>query len=137
MPDLLAVGTRKGLFLARSDDGRRTWTVDGHHLLAQGVADVGSDSRRSSPRVVASTLYGHWGPTVLRSDDMGGTGQETETGAIRFPEETGAALGRVWQPRPDTAERADVVWAGCEPHSLWRSYDGGENFSLVRGLWDH
>ena len=26
-PVLLAVGTRKGLFLARSDDDRRTWSV--------------------------------------------------------------------------------------------------------------
>jgi photosystem II stability/assembly factor-like uncharacterized protein len=30
-----------------------------------------------------------------------------------------------------------VVWAGCEPHSLWRSTDGGCSFDLVRGLWDH
>jgi photosystem II stability/assembly factor-like uncharacterized protein len=30
-----------------------------------------------------------------------------------------------------------VVWAGCEPHSLWRSADGGRSFELVRGLWDH
>jgi hypothetical protein len=30
-----------------------------------------------------------------------------------------------------------VVWAGCEPHSLWRSEDGGCTFELVRGLWDH
>ncbi len=35
MTDLLAIGTRKGLWLARSDDDRRTWTVDGPHLLAQ------------------------------------------------------------------------------------------------------
>ena len=39
--------------------------------------------------------------------------------------------------RPDTADRPDVVWAGCEPHSLWRSTDGGCTFELVRGLWDH
>ena len=29
-------------------------------------------------------------------------------------------------PEPDSAERPDVVWAGCEPHSLWRSTDDGE-----------
>jgi hypothetical protein len=33
--------------------------------------------------------------------------------------------------------RPGVVWAGCEPTSLWRSDDGGVTFSLNRGLWDH
>ncbi|TFV78184.1 exo-alpha-sialidase [Blastococcus sp. CT_GayMR19] len=137
MTDLLAIGTRKGLWLARSDDDRRTWTVDGPHLLAQEVAAVSVDTRRERPRVLAGIQYGHWGPTVMWSDDLGASWQETDHGAIRFPEDTGAALARVWQLRPDTDDRPDVVWAGCEPHSLWRSADGGCTFDLVRGLWDH
>jgi 1,2-dihydroxy-3-keto-5-methylthiopentene dioxygenase len=40
MTDLLAIGTRKGLWLARSEDDRRSWTLDGPHLLAQEVAAV-------------------------------------------------------------------------------------------------
>ena len=137
MTDLLAIGTRKGLWLARSDDDRRTWTVDGPHLLAQEVAAVSVDTRGDRPRVLAGIMYGHWGPSVMRSDDLGGTWEETDHGAIRFPEDTGAALERVWQLRPDSADRPDVVWAGCEPHSLWRSTDGGASFELVRGLYDH
>ncbi len=137
MTDLLAIGTRKGLFLARSEDGRRTWELDGPHLLAQEVAAVSVDTRRDRPRVLAGIQYGHWGPSVMWSDDLGATWQETDHGAIRFPEDAGAALARVWQLRPDTADRPDVVWAGCEPHSLWRSADGGCTFDLVRGLWDH
>ncbi|MGY1845993.1 MULTISPECIES: exo-alpha-sialidase [unclassified Blastococcus] len=137
MTDLLAIGTRKGLWLARSDDDRRTWSLDGPHLLAQEVAAVSVDIRRPAPRLLAGVQYGHWGPTVTWSDDLGGSWQETEHGAIRFPGDAGAALGRVWQLRPDSAARPDVVWAGCEPHSLWRSDDGGCSFSLVRGLWDH
>lgn len=137
MTDLLAIGTRKGLFLARSEDDRRTWTVGAPHLLAQEVAAVCIDTRRPRPRVLAGIQYGHWGPSVVWSDDLGGTWEETDSGAVHFPEDTGAALARVWQLRPDTADRPDVVWAGCEPHSLWRSTDGGCSFSLVRGLWDH
>jgi photosystem II stability/assembly factor-like uncharacterized protein len=137
MTDLLAIGTRKGLWLARSDDQRRSWTLDGPHLLGQEVAAVSVDTRRAEPRVLAGIQYGHWGPTVMWSDDLGGSWQETDHGAIRFPEDTGAALARVWQLRPDSAERPDVVWAGCEPHSLWRSTDGGATFELVRGLWEH
>lgn len=137
MTDLLAIGTRKGLWLAHSDDDRRTWTVGGPHLLAQEVAAVCVDTRRERPRVLAGIQFGHWGPTVMWSDDLGATWNETDHGAIRFPDGTGAALARVWQLRPDTADRPDVVWAGCEPHSLWRSTDGGCSFDLVRGLWDH
>jgi photosystem II stability/assembly factor-like uncharacterized protein len=137
MTDLLAIGTRKGVWLARSEDDRRTWTVDGPHLLAQEVAAVSVDVRRSPPRLLAGIQYGHWGPTVMWSDDLGKTWEETDHGAISFPEDTGAALARVWQLRPDSADRPDVVWAGCEPHSLWRSTDGGCSFELVRGLYDH
>ncbi|MGY1650933.1 WD40/YVTN/BNR-like repeat-containing protein [Geodermatophilus sp. SYSU D01119] len=137
MADLLAIGTRKGLWLARSDDERRTWTLDGPHLVAQEVAAVAVDVRGAEPRVLAGVQYGHWGPTVTWSDDLGRTWSETDEGAIRFPAGTGAALARVWQLRPDVAARPGVVWAGCEPHSLWRSEDGGETFALVRGLWDH
>jgi hypothetical protein len=135
--DLLAIGTRKGLWLARSDDDRRTWRLDGPHLVAQEVAAVAVDVRGSAPRVLAGVQYGHWGPTVSWSDDLGATWSETGEGAIRFPADTGAALTRVWQLRPDVAGRPGVVWAGCEPHSLWRSDDGGLTFALVRGLWDH
>ena len=137
MTDLLAIGTRKGLWLARSDDDRATWSLDGPHLLAQEIAAVSIDTRRSPARLLAGVQYGHWGPTVMRTDDLGATWEEADHGAITFPEDAGAALARVWQLRPDTRDRPDVVWAGCEPHSLWRSTDGGCTFDLVRGLWDH
>lgn len=136
MTVVLAVGTRKGLFLYRSDD-RRTWTVDGPHFLMSETASVAIDTRRETPRIFAGVMSWHWGPTLAWSDDLGATWHETENAAISFPEDTGTALGRVWQIQPDTAERPDVVWAGCEPTSLWRSDDRGETFSLVRGLWDH
>jgi photosystem II stability/assembly factor-like uncharacterized protein len=44
---------------------------------------------------------------------------------------------RIWQLQPDSADRPGVVWAGCEPISVWRSEDGGDSFALCRGLWDH
>ena len=137
MTDLLAIGTRKGLWLARSDDDRRTWTLEGPHFLAREVASVAIDTRRDPVRLLAGTHSEHWGPTVEWSDDLGSTWHETEHGAIQFPADTESALARVWQLRPDSTDRPDVVWAGCEPISLWRSEDGGQTFALNRGLWDH
>jgi hypothetical protein len=136
MTVLLMIGTRKGLFLARSDD-RRTWTLEEPAFLMEEVAAVAVDARRSPVRLLAGTMSWHYGPTLVWSDDLGSSWHETGNAALAFPADTGTALGRVWQLQPDLPHRPDVVWAGCEPSSLWRSDDGGETFALVRGLWDH
>ena len=133
---LLAIGTRKGLWLARSED-RRSWRLEQPRLLATEVPSVAFDLRDGDPRLLVGARSEHWGPTVLRSDDLGVTWDEPEGGAIVFGPDDGASLERVWQLRPDTADRPGVVWAGCEPTSLWRSVDGGRSFALIRGLWDH
>ena len=134
---LLAIGTRKGLWLARSDDGRATWQVDGPHFRMQAVYAVAIDTRGAQPRVLVGADSPHWGPSVFRSDDLGASWQETEKGAMHFPADTGATLARVWQLAPGRADEPDVVWAGAEPSTVWRSEDRGETFELVRGLWEH
>ncbi|GAA4655763.1 exo-alpha-sialidase [Arthrobacter cryoconiti] len=132
----MAVGTKKGLWLGTSRD-RANYTFTGPHFLMHEIPSIGIDTRGGRTRILAGLRSEHWGPTVARSDDLGDTWQEPENGAITFPEDTGASLERVWQIQPDTAERAGVVWAGCEPISVWKSTDGGEHFELNRGLWDH
>jgi hypothetical protein len=136
MTYLLAIGTRKGLWLARSDD-RQGWHLDGPHFPMQEVPSCAIDLRREPARLLVGTKSWHWGPGVLHSDDLGATWSEPEAGAVRFPDDADAAVANIWQLYPDTAERPGVVWAGSEPSALWRSEDGGETFTLVRGLWDH
>ena len=133
---LLAVGTKKGLFLGTSED-RLSWTWTGPLLGMQAVAAVAIDTRRATPRLLAGAHSQHWGPGVVRSDDLGETWQELESGAVRFPADLGASVEQVWQLQPGPADRPDEVWAGVEPAALFRSDDGGETFALVRGLWDH
>ena len=137
METLIAIGTRKGLFLARSRDGRRTWSLDGPHFPMTAVYGVGVDTRPERPRLLVGATSEHWGPSVVRSDDLGASWQETEQGAVRFPAGTDAALERVWQIRPAGADEPGVVYAGTEPSALFRSTDGGETFELVEGLWEH
>jgi photosystem II stability/assembly factor-like uncharacterized protein len=136
MTTLLMIGTRKGLFVARSDD-RVTWAVEGPAFAMNAVYAVAIDTRRATPRLLAGADSEHWGPSVFHSDDLGSTWTETEGGALRFPESTGAALARAWQLQPAGATEPDVVYAGVEPAALFRSDDGGATFSLVEGLWDH
>lgn len=132
----IAIGTRKGLWTARSDgDG---WEV------SQPLRDMAEFSsvawmprgEGEAPRLIVGARSWFWGPSVLTSDDDGATWSEKDSGAIVFPEETGAALERVWNLTPDPREEG-TVWAGCEPHSLWRSTDGGATFTLNEALWDH
>ena len=137
MSVVIAVGTRKGLWVARSD-AEGEWALAGPSLPMREVPALAflPDPAGGVPELLAGVRSEHWGPTVARSADLGDTWQETEQAAVRFPAETGAALERIWQVQPDPA-RPDVVWAGCEPTSLWRSGDGGRSFTLVEGLWEH
>jgi photosystem II stability/assembly factor-like uncharacterized protein len=135
MTAVLAIGTRKGLWLATSEDGRATWEVNGPHHPMTDIYAVGFDTRGQRPRLLAGITSEHYGPSVAYSDDLGRTWHEPDHAPIAFPEDTGTALGRVWQfaagPEPD------VVYAGVEPSALFRSTDGGVTYELVRGLWDH
>lgn len=136
MDVLLAIGTRKGLWLARSQD-RRNWQVSGPQFPIADVKAVAIDTRGPAPRVLAGVLNSHFGPTVVASDDLGETWTETDAAPIAFPADTGAALEGVWQLAPGPENQPGVVYAGVEPSALFRSTDGGSTFELVRGLWDH
>ncbi|MCP9207915.1 WD40/YVTN/BNR-like repeat-containing protein [Streptomyces cucumeris] len=135
---LLAIGTRKGLFLARrSGPSGVDWEFTGPHFPMQAVYSVGIDTRRGRPRLLAGADSSHWGPSVFRSDDLGRTWHEPARPAVRFPEGTDTSLERVWQLHPAGPAAPEVVWAGTEPGALFRSADGGESFDFVRALWDH
>ena len=131
----IAIGTRKGLWFASREGG--DWTLDGPEFPMNEVpslAWVPTDT--GPPRLLAGVMSPHWGATVASSPDLGVTWTDPEGGAIRFAADDGATLERVWQLTPDPHDPS-IVWAGCEPTSLWRSIDGGRHFSLVRSLWDH
>lgn len=137
MDVLLGIGTRKGLFLARSRDGRKTWEVSPPQFPVADVKALAIDTRSDTPRVLAGVLNSHFGPTMVVSDDLGQTWSEPDDAPLAFPDDTDVALQGVWQIKPTTEAEPDVVYAGVEPSALFRSEDGGRSFELVRGLWDH
>jgi hypothetical protein len=134
---LVLIGTAKGLFSLRSDDGRATFGLAGPELTGEEVYSTCIDTRGDATRLFAGSVSMHWGPVVRRSDDLGATWTEQDRAALSFPADTGAALERVWQLAPGGTDEPDVVYAGVEPAALFRSEDGGHSFELVRGLWDH
>ena len=132
---LVMVGTRKGLWIGRSDEARRDWSWTGPHFAMEEVYSALVDTRGDRPRLLVGASSSWLGPQVWRSDDLGETWQETPNGAVRFPEDTGEAVARVWQLTPGAED--GVVYAGTEPGAIFRSTDRGETFELERGLWDN
>ncbi|MCF2527394.1 WD40/YVTN/BNR-like repeat-containing protein [Yinghuangia soli] len=134
---LLAVGTRKGLWLGRTEVGSDAWEFSGPHHPMTGVYSVLIDKRRAAPRLLAGVTSEHFGPLVAASDDLGATWDGPEGAVVAFPKDTDASVERVWQLQPGPPAEPDTVYAGIEPSALFRSEDGGRSFALVRGLWEH
>ncbi|WBQ07555.1 WD40/YVTN/BNR-like repeat-containing protein [Kribbella sp. CA-293567] len=134
---VLLIGTKKGLWIGRSDSERREWRLNGPSFEMQGVYSVGIDTRGERPRLFAGGTSEHWGPAVFHSDDLGQTWDEPPEGSIGFPAGADASMERVWQIQPAPENQPGVVYAGAQPSSLWKSTDGGVRFELVSALWDH
>jgi len=132
---LLLLGTMKGAFLLRSNRVRSKWEVGGPYFQGQEIYALAYDQRDGRRRLWAGGESGHWGPVLHSSDDFGRTWTNPERASVKFPEDTGATLKRIWQIHP--AHDADTLYCGTEPAALFESRDAGENWSLVRGLWDH
>lgn len=132
---VLLAGTRKGMWIGRSDQDRKDWSWTGPHFDMEEVYSCMIDTRGETPRLLAGASSSWLGPRVRRSDDLGETWDESPHGGLGFPAEVDASVERVWQLTPGT--RDEVVYAGTEPGAVWRSDDHGETFELERGLWDH
>jgi photosystem II stability/assembly factor-like uncharacterized protein len=133
------VGTRKGLFILRSDAKRKAWTTNGPHFLGNIIYHAIIDPRDRRTLVVACRA-GHLGPTVFRSTDFGKTWHEAERPPA-FPKaaegEKGRVVDHVFWLTPSNAEEPDVWYAGTSPQALFRSADGGRTWDGVPGFNEH
>jgi len=147
---LVLIGTRKGTFIAESDEARRTWSLRGP--TAGSIATFGEMSFPVQLQTLdvnydpkTQTLYsataGSGGngvyeaeqqPMVRRSTDLGETWTESNEG-LTFGE-GGEPLVKIWniQPTPH-----GVLYAGVEPAGLFKSTDGGATWQHVEGLTNH
>jgi photosystem II stability/assembly factor-like uncharacterized protein len=130
---VLPVGTKKGLFLLRGDDGRETWEVEGPLLPGWAVYHATVDPRDGV--LYAATNNFFYGATVHKSADQGKNWERAEQ--IGLPEESGLKLNATWHVEPGSASESDTLWVGGDPGVLFRSDDGGLNWEVNRGLLDH
>lgn len=131
---VLLAGTRKGLFIGRSDAARESWSWDPPAFPMEEVYAVSTDP--ASGVVLVGSTYPAFGPAVYRSTDLGRSYDMESPAHVQFPDDADGTVERIWQLQPSPCD-PDVVWAGTQPSALFRSADGGLSFELVRSLWDH
>ena len=132
---LLMVGTNKGAFLLRSSRDRARWDVAGPYFHGQGVYAMAYDGRNGLHRLWMSTNSLLWGTFLRSSDDFGRSWTNPLEASIRFPTDSGAALRNIWQICLGRSEEPETLYCGVEPAALFESHDGGESWSLIRGLY--
>jgi serine/threonine protein kinase len=133
---LLLVGTTKGAFILRSNAERRRWEMGGPYFHGHNVYAMAYDGRGGQHRIWAST-QSYWGTLLRSSDDFGKSWTNPQHAPIRFPSDTGVSLKNIWQIALGRPEQPNVLYCGVEPAALFETCDAGENWSLVRGLFDH
>jgi len=135
-PVTLLVGTRKGVFLMKSDRARRSWTLAGPHFLGNIVNHLVLDPR-DGKTLLCAVRAGHLGPTVFRSTDFGRTWKEAQRPPA-FPKaasgEKGLAVEHVFWLTPGHASEPGAWYAGVSPPALFRSEDGGVTWEGVAGF---
>jgi photosystem II stability/assembly factor-like uncharacterized protein len=147
---MVLIGTRKGTFIAESDERRQDWQVRGP--LAGATAefdgfkfgvnlvtmDVNFDPQTQTlfAATAGSGGNGVYEPqqaaAIRRSTDLGETWTESSEGLTYG--EGGPDIVKVWNVQPTPH---GVLYAGVEPAGLFKSTDGGATWQHVAGLTNH
>ncbi len=134
---LLMVGTTKGAFFFTSDAARQAWKADGPHFPGEEVYAMALDQRGGSPRLWAAPGNPFFGVTLRRSDDLGATWSPKDQRPVKFPEDSGLSINRIWQITPGPDDQPDRMFLGVEPTCLFETTDGGDSWAPVAGLLEH
>lgn len=130
---VVAVGTRKGLFVVEGKGGGRRMELRGPFFPGIPVNAVLID-RRGSPRVLAAPSSPWFGTTIQVSKDLGRKFKPTKS-APAFAADDGRTLKNVWSLAPGRDKKE--LLCGLEPAALFRSADGGDSWEKVAGITDH
>lgn len=118
MGTVLYLGTRDGVLSVTDSNG--SWSIANHHLKGWEVTEV--ETVPGSPhRVLAGTR----GDGIWCSEDSGEHWSKPSYGRV--------APGKVRCITVDPAD-ANVVYAGAEPISLWKSIDGGSTWNEIESV---
>ncbi len=123
---MLLVGTKKGAFVLQSDTARDKWEVSPPLCEHWPVMHANYDPATGS--ILAGAKSDWFGHAVWRSTDMGATWTHSSEGLQNAEGEP--PVTAVWNITPANG----VLYAGVDPGGLFKSTDGGETWSEMRGL---
>ena len=139
------VGTRKGAFILTSDGARKQWSVDGPYFGGWEIYHLKA-SPADPNRLYASQSSGWFGQVIQRSNDAGKTWEpvgnkfayDGTPGTHQWYDGTPHPweFKRVWHLEP-SLDSPDVIYAGIEDAAIFRSADGGQNWTEMPGLRGH
>src|SRR5581483_2983716 len=121
----IVLGTRKGVFTARSRD-RRRWKVDGPFFEGIECYHAIVDPR-DGRTIWAAPSNRHWGHSIRVSKDGGAKWAKPLAGP-KYPESSGLSVERIWHLAPG---EDGYLYVGVEPAGLFRSADGGKSWEGV------
>jgi photosystem II stability/assembly factor-like uncharacterized protein len=139
------VGTHKGAFVLESDGKREKWDVTGPHFAGWEIYHM-KGSPVNPNRIYASQTSGWFGQVMQRSND-GGKTWETVGNKFAYEGDAGThqwydgtphpwEFKRVWHLEPSLTD-AETVYAGAEDAALFKSTDGGQNWTELPRLRKH
>jgi photosystem II stability/assembly factor-like uncharacterized protein len=129
----LLVGTRKGLFMIRGDDERRSFELDGPYLAGWSINHAIADPRDGALYACSNNWV--YGGTVHRSDDGGKTWERSE--GLGLPEDSELKLASTWHLEPGHPSEPGTLWLGGEPAVLFRSDDSGATWQANDAVLGH
>ena len=139
------VGTKKGAFILTSDGKRKDWKVSGPFFAGWEIYHL-KGSPVDPNRLYASQSNSWFGQLIQRSDDGGVTwspmgnkfSYDGVPGTHQWYDGTPHPweFKRVWHLEPSLTD-PETVYAGVEDAALFKSTDGGANWSELAGLRGH
>ncbi|MGI9405870.1 MAG: WD40/YVTN/BNR-like repeat-containing protein [Hyphomicrobiaceae bacterium] len=126
---VVLVGTKKGVFILASEDGRASWTQSGPFCEAWPMNHAIADPDTG---VIYAGGGNEWfGAAVWKSEDLGKTWTHSSEG-LKYPEGQDPVVS-VWSLAPGDGR----LYAGVEPAGLFVSDDAGVTWEHVEGLTNH
>jgi photosystem II stability/assembly factor-like uncharacterized protein len=132
---VLLIGTKKGSFVFKSDQSRKTWSIEGPYHTGLEVFHLVYD-HRTQGTLFAAVNSPMWGPKIQISEDLGKTWVLPEE-SPSFQEGDSITLNNLWHIEPGRINEPNIVYAGADPASLFKSEDSGQTWHEVKGLQQH